>query len=228
MNYWLKHFDSNVSNSPTNLLQQVGKTVNGIEVDQQQISLIIDAISEGLALSKESNIVDLCCGNGLITVKIAEICNSIIGVDYSPSLIRTANRFSDRDNIDYINSDITILESTLFLDCDCVYMYEGLQHITSDDFSKVMELISVSDSVTKVFLGGVPDKSLLKVYYDTDEKMDYYEFCENNNTPHLGKWWDRTEIESIANDFGFSMQIRAQNQNLYSEYYRFDCLLERM
>lgn len=228
MNYWLKHFDSNVSESPTNLLKQVGKTVNGVEVDKQQIGFIVDAICDGLSLDNKSKVVDLCCGNGLLTVKIADKCNSVIGVDYSSLLIKTANKFNKNNKINYINSDVTTLDPVVFQECDAVYMYEGLQHITKDNLSKVMELISVNPNINKFFIGGVPDKSLIEKYYNTDEKMEYYQTCENNGTPHLGKWWDKSEIKNIGKEFGFNLKIKDQNEKLYSSYYRFDCLLERI
>lgn len=227
MNYWLKHFDSNVSENPTNLLKQVGKTVNGVEVDQLQIGLIIDAICDGLLLDKNSKVIDLCCGNGLLTIKIAEKCNTVLGVDYSSQLIKTANDFNKNNKVSYIESDITALDPSVFEECDSVYMYEGLQHITKDNFLRILELISVNLNVTKIFLGGIPDKALINQYYDTDEKWDYYLKCESNGTPHLGKWWEQSEIEEICKPFGFNLKIKPQKKNLYSSYYRFDCLLER-
>ncbi|WP_133152758.1 class I SAM-dependent methyltransferase, partial [Vibrio sp. 10N.261.52.A1] len=104
MNYWLKHFNSNVSKSPENLLKQVGKTVNGVEVEQSQINLIVDTICSELNLNEQSRVVDLCCGNGLLTVEVARHCNSVIGVDYSINLINVASHVNSGDNITYINS----------------------------------------------------------------------------------------------------------------------------
>ncbi|WP_206747999.1 hypothetical protein, partial [Vibrio sp. 10N.261.52.A1] len=110
---------------------------------------------------------------------------------------------------------------------DSVYMYEGLQHIDNDAFFQVMDLLSTNSNILRIFIGGIPDNSCISKYYDTEEKMAYYEKCEAKGTPHLGKWWDKSEIETIASHFGFEMKVIAQNSNLYSTYYRFDCLLER-
>jgi SAM-dependent methyltransferase len=227
MNYWLKHFDSNVSENPTNFLKQVGKTVNGVEVDLDQINIIIDTISSGLLLEKNTNVVDLCCGNGILTKRISEKCNQISGVDYSSKLIKTANEFNKLSNITYINSDITVLGPDFFKAYDMVYMYEGLQHITMEDFYCVLTSISMNHNIKKIFLGGIPDKELILNYYDTDEKWIYYQECENKGRPHIGKWWEKTEIEEVSQKFGFNVIIKSQDKNLYSSYYRFDCLLER-
>lgn len=228
MNYWLKHFNSNVSKLPENLLKQVGKTVNGIEVDQSQITLIVDTICSELNLNEQSRVVDLCCGNGLLTIEVAKHCNLVIGVDYSKNLIKVATHVNSSDNVNYVNSDVTTISPKYLSECDSVYMYEGLQHIDNDGFFKVMGLLSANSNIIKIFIGGIPDRNCISKYYDTEEKMDYYEKCEAKGTPHLGKWWDKSEIETIGNHFGFKMKVIAQNSELYSTYYRFDCLLERV
>ena len=72
-NYWEIHFDSNSKTSDGSLFKQVGKTVNGLDVAIYQINLIVENIANALQLKTSDTIIDLCCGNGLITRQLAPL-----------------------------------------------------------------------------------------------------------------------------------------------------------
>src|SRR5262245_51565942 len=82
--YWrLRPFDGDA-------LAQVGRTINGRPVSNDQVELIVNAVLEGLSLHQNDHLLDLCCGNGLITKELSKLCEWVTGVDYSHELIRTA------------------------------------------------------------------------------------------------------------------------------------------
>ena len=67
------------------LLRQVERTIGGMPEPQNQIELLISAIRRRLDLRREDILLDLCCGNGLITAQLSHWCRAVVGVDYSPS-----------------------------------------------------------------------------------------------------------------------------------------------
>ena len=88
--YWKYYYDSNSRQFDGSLLKQVGKTVNGRDISELQMKLIVQNIANVLRLSAKDSVVDLCCGNGLITGQLAPHVKRVIGVDFTPGLIETA------------------------------------------------------------------------------------------------------------------------------------------
>ena len=77
-NRWKSHYKNNVSAYPYDMFKQVDKTVNGMPVDLFQMELIEKAIVEGLSLSQKDQVLDLCCGNGIVTDRISKNVKNIV------------------------------------------------------------------------------------------------------------------------------------------------------
>jgi SAM-dependent methyltransferase len=210
------------------LFKQVGKTKNGQEVSESQIELIISAITSSLKLDSSDKVIDLCCGNGVLTEKISTIVAEVTGVDYSINLIRVAKNSSEANtyNITYFHTDIMSLEPAFFAGREKIYMYEGLQYLTPESLEILLTILQKTSGNPKIFIGGIPDRQKLTKYYDTPDKYDYYVQCEKKERPHMGRWWLMDEITKIASEKGFRVTYIAQAPSLYTSYYRFDCLLE--
>jgi len=103
--YWQNHFDLNSQKYQASLLKQVGKTINGREIPETQVNLIVKNIAKILRLSADDSVIDLCCGNGLITSRLAPLVKNIVGVDFSAGLIAEAEKHSNSQNIKYLHND---------------------------------------------------------------------------------------------------------------------------
>jgi methylase of polypeptide subunit release factors len=55
----------------------VGKTVNGQEIPESQVGLIVENIANVLRLNAKDSVIDLCCGNGLITRQLAPLVKGL-------------------------------------------------------------------------------------------------------------------------------------------------------
>ena len=225
--YWKEHYDQNTEAFQTSLYKQVGKTLNGIDVDERQLDCIVASIVNALDIEHKDEIIDLCCGNGLITKKIAVEVNKINAVDFSDGLIDTAKRESYLENITYIASDVMLLSNTFFNEISKIYMYEALQHFSIAMLADLLSILSSTGNNIKFFIGSVPDKEKIWTYYDTEEKREFFLQRENENKPHMGKWWDKNEIQNIALAHDFKASFYNQNEFLYTSNYRFNCLLEK-
>lgn len=225
--YWAKHYSEAARLFKTSPLKQVGKTVSGVEVEQSQIDLIVDQISKNLALSDQDTLADLGCGNGVLTVRLSKLVKQAIGVDFTDEFIEYAKKNHASGNLTYIKSNLITVDSEGLRSANKFSMYEVLQHLSKDDLSSVLGSLTCVPG-SKFFIGGVPDITCLRKFYNTKEKYDYYLRCERQGEPHLGSWWKYQDVEDVAIDLGWKVKILPQQFKLYSSYYRFDVLLEKI
>jgi 2-polyprenyl-3-methyl-5-hydroxy-6-metoxy-1,4-benzoquinol methylase len=225
--YWKEHYDSISKQFDGSLLKQVGKTVNGREVPEHQVKLIVENIANVLQLSAEDSVVDLCCGNGLITRPLASLVKEIVGVDFTSSLIEAAKKYNGFHNINYVTSDVLNLDPKYFSGLKKIIMYEALQLFSEEQFGILLDQLKSLAPGSLVFFGGIPNKEKLRVYYDTEGKFAFYMQRESEGKPHMGRWWLMNEIEQLASTRGFKATFLPQDPTLYTAYYRYDVLLEK-
>jgi SAM-dependent methyltransferase len=226
-NYWRNHYDFISKQFDGSPLKQVGKTVNGREIAELQVQLIVENAANVLQLNAKDSIVDLCCGNGLITRQLAPLVEKVVGVDFTHGLIDTAKRYNAFYNIEYVNSDVLSLNSKYFLGLKKIVMYEALQHFSEQQFGILLDELKSLAAGSLVFFGSIPNKEKLSVYYDTEEKHAFYMQRESEGRPHIGRWWLMDEIERLVSIRGFKATFLSQEPTLYTAYYRFDVLLEK-
>jgi len=226
-NFWKSHYNEGAELFQDSLCKQVGKTINGVDINSQQLGYIVDSIVEALKINKHDMVIDLCCGNGLITKSVSVNAMEIIGIDFSERLIDVAKEKSNSDNINYIASNVLNLPDSILNLTSKFYIYEALQHLTSEMFSELLDELNTIARPVKLFVGSVPDKEKLWDYYDTEEKKQFYLQREKENRPHMGVWWTRDEVRTIAENSRFNVAFFDQNPLLYTAYYRFNCLLEK-
>src|SRR5690349_17565385 len=75
---------------PKDFQSQVMRTPYGKPVGQDQVELIVDGIERGLDIRPHDVLLDLCCGNGVITDPIFARCRGGVRVDFTPYLIEIA------------------------------------------------------------------------------------------------------------------------------------------
>jgi ubiquinone/menaquinone biosynthesis C-methylase UbiE len=223
--YWKSHYDAAGLEPGLSLLQQVGKTVHGKPVSEEQIDLIVNGICRNLQLDRCDSVLDLCCGNGLLTSRLAPIVDRITGIDYSQRLIEIANIRNAARNVTYLCRNILELDEMQYAHADKILMYEALQHLSVLDCHGLADMLRKTRPGTCALIASIPDRAQLGTYYNTQEKMDFYNRCERENRPHMGRWWLREEVAEIADAHGLSMRPLEQDPRLYTAYYRFDVLL---
>ena len=229
MKNWEEHYNTTPLHiASDDFLRQVGKTVAGKTIDKSQFDFIIESIINNLDINEYDRVLDLCCGNGLITQKISAYCNEIMGVDFSKPLIDIAKTAHSSENCDYINKSILDLKSADFnFKFSKIYMYEALQHFTSNQFETIINIISeLSQPNVKIYIGSIPNKEKIwKFYNSLARKLDYLK-RKILNTEAIGTWWYSNMILEKCNATGLDCTILNQNPELYTGHYRFDVLIE--
>jgi cyclopropane fatty-acyl-phospholipid synthase-like methyltransferase len=225
--YWKKYYESNSRQFDGSLLKQVGKTVNGREVSELQIRIMVNTIAKVLQLCTKDSLVDLCCGNGLITKQLGSLVKNVVGVDFSAGLIDAAKRYNVFHNIEYVHSDILRLDRKYMRGLKKILMYEAMQHFSKKQLNNLFYELSNLTKGSLVLLGSIPDKEKLSDYYDTPEKLTFYMQRKSEGRPHIGRWWLMGEIKQIASLHDFKAIFLQQDSKLYTSYYRFDVLLRK-
>jgi len=225
--YWHNYY-TNLAVKYNNFpLKQVGKTISGQEISRDQVDLILQQIVTHLKLSTKDKLVDLCCGNGVLSSCLASYSASIIGIDFVKELIEFAIAHNSCNNVSYICNDILKVDPKIFNESNLFLMYEGLQYLDPVQFFSLLNRLHRSNDELTIFIGGVPDRERLHNFYDTDEKFKFYLECERIGRPHLGRWWLQDEIKHAAKKAGYNFFLISQPAKLYTANYRFDILLER-
>jgi ubiquinone/menaquinone biosynthesis C-methylase UbiE len=212
-------------------LEQVGHTVSGKAISDQEFDRLIDEIVALLLLDRNDNLLDLCCGNGRITREISNYCNQATAVDFSQEMISNANLLNSGDNIVYYQSDVLQLKS-LGLPLNHyskVLMYGGLQHFTEGKFEDLIALIRVhcSDQFVIIF-GFVPNAKRKWDFYDTLAKKIRYLFYRITRRDVLGTWWSKNKISIYTDLAGLSCQFFDVPNGRYGHPYRFHAVISNL
>lgn len=226
-NYWREHFDARARLSPDSPLKQVGKTVGGIELADYQLDILVRRIQHMLRLNPGDSLADLCCGNGVITARLAPFVHHILAFDFSPLLIENALKHNRSSTLCYKIEDVTTLEARQLRGYNKILIHEALQHFSSLEFVRVLKRLRESPSGTLIYIAGIPDRARIRAFYDTQEKYAYYRRSVRAKQPHVGHWWRKWLVKWIAEGMDFKTEIIEQPPRLYSAHYRFDALLER-
>lgn len=211
------------------LFYQVGKTIGGKPITEDTFALIVNTIVHNLELNKKDLVLDLCCGNGLITLELSKQVDRVIGIDFSQHLIESARAHQGADNIMYLFGDIVkVLDNqltTIKADVIKITMNEALAYFDNDTafalLKRLKQLCEDTDVKLDMFITGIPSDELKWNFYNTPERKEKYLQNESEGSNGgIGKWWKKEEIETICNKLDLSCEFKNQDPRLSN--YRID------
>src|SRR5262245_5428415 len=102
MTNWKKKWDRQPRKfAETDFARQVERTIGGNPYTQEQVQDVGDRIVAYMNLQPTDFLLDLCCGNGLLTARLAKHCAKVVGADFSLPLIQIARRYHQFANTEY-------------------------------------------------------------------------------------------------------------------------------
>lgn len=217
-----------------NLLGQVGKTVAGVPISAEQVEAILGDITAALDLGPSDRVLDLCCGNGLLTRALARRCHRVLGIDFSEPLLEQAASQCQAPNLEYRKLDARKLDALATESAgafDKVLMYEALAYFSEKDVALILDhLRTLTRPGSRVLLGSVLDSARRGRFLNTWRRWLRYlwQVQVRGRDPGLGRWWSRHQLERLAGIAGYQCAIREQNPLLHTAHYRFDVLLTRI
>lgn len=225
--YWATYWTTCQIIENENLQCQIGRTVNKIPIDPQKWQFHLDEIERTLHLCPDDTLLDLCAGNGLITIPLSLKCRSVTAVDISSTLLEKIDA-SSYPSITVITGDVRniSLPSAAF---SKGVMYFALQYFSEREtmgiFGKIYQSMMQGGSF---LIGDIPDIDRLFVFYNKPEWRAAYFDSVRTNTPAVGTWFKKEMLVEMAKYVGFSnAEIISQHPDLINSHYRFDLLLTK-
>ena len=207
------------SDSP---FHRVGRTLNQEAMSEAMLLTLVDQIVDKLRVGKQENVLDLCCGNGLITVEVAKHCRSLVAVDFSETLIEDLRgRSPDNVTTKVANALEARFASGQF---DRVLIAAAIQHFSRS------EIITLFDHIYNwltpsgiLMVTDIPDSQCMWEFYDNEERENLYFESVKNGTPILGTWLERSWLTKLARHVGFEAATPlSQPEGYWYGHYRFD------
>ncbi len=219
MSYW-KNYWNNIAASSSSFKQVQRDAINTYQMEE-----ICAHISQTINLKASDMLLDVCCGNGLISSKLAKKCKSVVAVDFSEKLIKAAKKHCQQNNTEYYIEDALTLSDSIQIRCDKIILYFSFQYFNFHEGVKVIkELKKRLKPGGIIFIGDVPNSSCFWSYYNTFTKRIFYFKQRLFNQPKMGKFWSEKEILVIAERNGLKAEIRTQPKHLPHAHYRFDVI----
>jgi cyclopropane fatty-acyl-phospholipid synthase-like methyltransferase len=213
---------------PTDFWRQVKRTVNGVPVSEEQIQLIVEAAFNGLGLVEEDELLDLCCGNGALTDRLLQHCKAGLGVDFSEYLIDVAKaNFAVEPDRQYQLGDVVSFcqqhqDTAHFTKAMC---YGAFSYLDAEAAKALLTALhSRFVNINQVFIGNLPDRDKLFVFFTPQNYVEGIEFVSDSA---LGLWRTEDEFRQLAEDCGWRAKFRRMPANYYAAHYRYDVILTR-
>lgn len=196
-------------------------------MDESLFENMVSHIISHLDLSKQCSVLDLCCGNGLISAELAKHCRHVTGIDFSEKLVEDI-ALRGVANITGISGDAlnVCFESNSF---ERILFAAAMQHFTQAEV-----ILLFRNQFTWLKQGGlllitdILDSNRIWEFYDSDEREHAYFTNVMSGTPILGTWFDRLWLKKLAKHAGFrGVEILEQPADYPYSHYRFDLLCKK-
>lgn len=201
--------------------------------DTNTLQTIVDWITDQLDIGEDDDVLDVCCGNGLLTRELARHCNSVIGIDFSREALKTARDRFDAGNITYLQGDARSIGERFDPDrFDRTYCYLAFQYFDRGDGKTVLDgMRHATKAEGAILIGDVLDARRRWRFHDSMGARIRYMIGVALNTfsdvkLHDGKFWHPDEFRTVATDLGMSeVTLIEQTEELPQPSYRYDILL---
>ena len=224
---WKSYWNRSIFELGEDPCKQVGRTWRKKNYSEKQIQMIIERICYFLQASPQKKLLELACGNGMITDKLSPHFKHIHAIDFSKPLIEVAQNNFQRENIDYHVGDATDLPFTRE-EFDCVLIYFAFQYFTPVQAKKMFKQL---DGILKpggtILLGEVADGDRIWNFYKGISGRFIYYFNALRNKRIIGHWWRPSDILKLGYELGWDLSVFYQDQELPNYYFRYDALIKK-
>jgi cyclopropane fatty-acyl-phospholipid synthase-like methyltransferase len=220
--FWLSHAKESQHTGPQ---AQVLRTLNKQPISEAVFAEIIDSIVAMLKPEQGNKLLDLCCGNGVITRELLSRFQEVAAVDLSEEFISQLNRAGE-NNLTAFAADARTVDfpEDSF---DRILLYAGVQYFSdSETIDLFMKLRRWVRDGGLVVLGDIPDATRKWNFFDSPDRERVYFEGLRINQPLVGNWFEPLWMEKLSHHAGFSSAVtRLQPASHPYHHYRFDLVL---
>lgn len=223
---WNTYWKESTKNE-SNKFKQVQRTKQGVLLTSNELNLYVEYLSETIELGKGDFVLDLCCGNGLITDELAPKCAKITGVDFTQALIDVANNHLS-PNQQYICSDVQKVHEILEGKFDKIILLFSLQYFTIQQLETLIgHLIPLLNNDGVIFFSDIPNIEKQGKLSGTGLEKLKYKVKYLIGKDQTGKFWSKAELDNICANLNLQGQFINQPSELPYADYRFDYLIKK-
>lgn len=205
--------------------RQVGRTFRGRTYSAPEIDLVVRRILWLLEADRAKNLLDIACGNGMITSRIAPHFGRICGVDFSAPLIAVARRDFHAPNVEYVVGDALELSAGRN-QYDCVLIGLAFQYFSTRQADRLLRRVrSCLKDDGRVVLGDVADRDRMWNFYRGWGGRLRYLWDVVRRRPIVGHWWSPADLTKLAKANGMSVEVCYQTPAWPNHYFRYDAVL---
>jgi len=212
--------------APNDFMGQIKRTIKGKPISDEQVSLIVTAIKNVLALQCDDILLDLACGNGSLSQLLFPYCSAYTGIDISDYLIGIAkNNFEKPPKFQFLHdSGLNFTKHVAQPDkYSKMLCYGSVQYFSDEELRGVLQnLKNRFTQLKQVFIGNIPDRELANAFYKTHTPTA--DELDDTQTA-IGRWRTREQVEFIAEQAGWQVQFTKMPDEFYAATYRFDAIL---
>jgi predicted TPR repeat methyltransferase len=190
--------------------------------------MIIDIV-KSLKLDVHDTLIDMCCGNGLITSPLSFYVKYIYAFDFTEHLIKSAIHLKHANNIQYVVGDGKADFYKFFILDEKptkILMNDSLGYFSPKDLRDLLVYVIKEVGFFTFYITGVPNDNLKWNFYNTEERrLRYLDCLERGDVTHdgIGNWWSPDQIKQICDELGLRFEIN--NQPDFLSNYRSNLLI---
>jgi ubiquinone/menaquinone biosynthesis C-methylase UbiE len=228
--YWEKHWNEISQNIDEQ--SQVERTAKKEPVSKELFEKTVDWIVQRMQIGEESNILELCCGNGVWTIPLAKLVKHIIAVDFSKPLLEVLKKkcaLGNIRNVDIKLQDVSEIKVQDYKFISHIFLYFAIQYLSEKE---TIFLFETAHNILKnkggvFYIGDIPDREKLWDFANTKEYAKMYFDSVKIGTPAIGAWFLKNDLMKLAEYAGFSKcKIIEQPDWQINSKYRFDVKME--
>lgn len=210
--------------------RQVGR-LHGKQTLTQEISAksVAHLIEVG-DIQTTHDVLDICCGNGMITAMIAKYCHKIVGIDFAESLLHNAR--TNYPNISFYQENAlkpftNVPSSQKFHRITCCFSFQYFETF-NQGLTAIQNLLPYLHPQGKIILTDIPDRKRFFHYYNSYSRMFYLAIQMAQNKNDMGKFWSEDELNLIAKELELQGQKIVQPTYLPYAAYRMDYVFTKL
>jgi ubiquinone/menaquinone biosynthesis C-methylase UbiE len=216
--------------SQSDPLLQVGRQGGTLDGQYEWLEEYAAYIASQLQLTADDVLLDVCCGNGLLTHHLSKYCKAVLGVDFSESHIRYASEHFSNASVQFVCADALKLGET---DLEKGPFEQGFTKATLcfsfQYFESVQAGLQVVAGILKhtkkeLLLTDIPDRDKFMTYYNTPMKLLRLAKQMLLQQNDMGKFWGENELGFISGLVHKSGRKIIQPASFPYAYYRMDYL----
>jgi SAM-dependent methyltransferase len=221
---WQRFWNDSALVRESDFRRQVGRTLHQVPYSDEDIDRLVHSLRDLLQPpAAGASLLDLACGNGLITSRLAPYFASVTGVDFSTALVATANEHFRPGNVHYVVGDALDVRTGSY---DRVLMSGAWQYFDAQQATRLLQQLShVVPANGRLVLGDVADRDRLWNFYRGLRGRWRYLSDLARDTPIIGHWWRPSALRAVAEPLGWDVVIHYQTPDSPNHFFRYDAVL---